>query len=79
MTDESRLIGLLHRADWMRLSLSAHASNGSTVVIAPGKRYRYETAGYVTGCDGERPWELLRSDGGPGPSRCPQCIGGREP
>ena len=58
MTDEAELIGLLHRADWTKLRLSAQVSDGSTVVIAPGKRYRYEFAGYVTGCDGGRPWEL---------------------
>jgi hypothetical protein len=38
MTDEAGLIGLLHRADWTRLRLSARLSDGSTVVIAPGKR-----------------------------------------
>jgi hypothetical protein len=62
MTDEAGLIGLLHRADWTRLSLSARLSDGSTVVVAPGKRYRFETAGYVTGCDGRRPWELSDED-----------------
>ena len=58
MTDEAELIGLLHRADWTKLRLSAQVSDGSTVVIAPGKRYRYEIAGYVTGCDAGCPWEL---------------------
>src|SRR5205807_2182480 len=51
MTDESRLIGLPRRADWRRLSLPDHASNGSTVVITLGKRYRHETAGDVMVCD----------------------------
>ncbi len=58
MTDDGGLVRLLHRADWTQLSLSARLNDGSTVVIAPGKRYRYETDGYVTGCDGRRPWEL---------------------
>jgi hypothetical protein len=40
MTDEAGLIGLLYRADWTRLSLSAQLNDGSTVVIAPGERYR---------------------------------------
>src|SRR6266567_4047339 len=62
MTDDAGLIGLLHRADWTRLRLSARLSDGSTVVIEPGKRYRFETAGYVTGCDGGRPWELRDED-----------------
>ena len=62
MTDDAGLIGLLHRADWTRLRLSARLSDGSTVVIEPGKRYRFETAGYVTGCDGGRPWELRDVD-----------------
>jgi hypothetical protein len=62
MTDEAGLIGLLHRADWTRLRLSARLGDGSTVMIAPGKRYRFETAGYVTGCDGGRPWELPGED-----------------
>src|SRR5262245_41997447 len=62
MTGEAGLIGLLHRADWTRLRLSARLSDGSTMVIAPGKRYRFETAGYLTGCDGGRPWELSDED-----------------
>jgi len=62
MMDEAGLVGLLYRADWTRLRLSARLSDGSTVVIAPGKRYRFETAGYVTGCDGGRPWELSDED-----------------
>src|SRR5215469_214920 len=62
MTDEAGLVGLLHRADWTRLRLSARLSDGSRLVIAPGKRYRFETAGYVTGCDGGRPWELSDED-----------------
>jgi hypothetical protein len=62
MTDEAGLVGLLYRADWTGLRLSARLSDGSTVVIAPGKRYRFETGGYVTGCDGGRPWELSDED-----------------
>ncbi len=58
MTDEAGLVRLLHRADWTRLSMSAVVSDGSTVLIAPGKRYRYQTAEYLTGCSGGRPWEL---------------------
>ncbi len=58
VSDVRDVVGLLHRADWTRLSLSAQASDGSAVLIAPGGRYRYDGAGYVTGCDGGRPWEL---------------------
>ena len=65
MSDESGLVGLLHRADWTRLALSAEVSDGSRVLIAPGGRYRYQDAEYVTGCDGGRPWELSRGDDDP--------------
>jgi hypothetical protein len=58
VSDERGLVSLLYRADWTRLSMSAEVSDGSTVLIAPGMRYRYEDAEYVTGCDGGRPWEL---------------------
>jgi hypothetical protein len=56
--DETGLIGLLYRADWTRLTLSATLSDGSTVMVAPGKRYRYQTAHRLTGCDGLRVWEM---------------------
>jgi hypothetical protein len=58
MSDEHGLAGLLYRADWTRLRLSAEVSDGSTVLVAPGRHYRYQSAEYVTGCDGGRPWEL---------------------
>jgi hypothetical protein len=58
VTDVGRLIGLLQRADWTRLTLSAEVSDGSKVLVAPGMRYRYESAEYLTGCDGGRPWEI---------------------
>ncbi len=56
------LVGLLQRADWTRLSLSADVSDGSTVLVAPGMRYRYQTEDYLTGCDGGRPWELSEDE-----------------
>ena len=62
MTGEAELVRLLHRADWTRLSLSARVNNGSTLVVAPGKRYRLEAADFVRGCDGSRPWELSDED-----------------
>jgi hypothetical protein len=62
VTDESGLVGLLHRADWTRLSLSAEVSDGSAVLVAPGKRYCYRTPDYMTGCDGGRPWELAEEE-----------------
>ena len=58
MTEVRELIGLLQRADWTRLTLSAEVNDGSTVLVAPGMRYRYESADYLTGCDGGRPWEI---------------------
>ncbi len=56
------LVGLLHRADWTRLSMFARVSDGSMVLVAPGRRYRYQAGEYVTGCDGGRPWELPGKD-----------------
>ena len=58
MTGEPDLIALLYRADWTRLSLSAEVNDGSTLLVAPGKRYRMQTGEHVEGCDGDRPWEL---------------------
>jgi hypothetical protein len=62
VNDEDGLIGLLQRADWTRLSLAAEMNDGSTVLIAPGKRYRYQHEDYLTGCDGPRPWEQWLAD-----------------
>src|SRR5260221_11085209 len=56
MTGEGELVGLLHRADWTRLSMSARVSDGSTVLIAPGRRYRYQAGEDGTGCAGGGPW-----------------------
>jgi hypothetical protein len=42
--------------------LSAEVNDGSTVLVAPGTRYRYESAEYLTGCDGGRPWEVDRDE-----------------
>lgn len=56
MTGEPDLVSLLYRADWTRLSLSAEVSDGSMLLIGPGRRYRHQSAGDVTGCDGDRPW-----------------------
>lgn len=59
--DERELVALLYRADWTRLSLSGqvgHGESATEVLIAPGRRYRWESAGgqHVEGCDGERAW-----------------------
>ncbi len=62
MTDVRDLVGLLQRADWTRLSLSAEVNDGSVVLVLPGKRYRYQTAERLTGCDGGRPWEMSEDD-----------------
>lgn len=62
MTDDPGLLGLLHGADWTRLSLAAEVSDGSTVLVGPGRRYRYRTADYETGCDGVRAWELCQDE-----------------
>jgi hypothetical protein len=52
------VIGLLQRADWTRLSLSARVNDGSAVLVAPGRRYREQTAEGIRGCDGDHPWTL---------------------
>jgi hypothetical protein len=62
VTDVPGLISLLQRADWTRLTLSAEVNDGSKVLVAPGMRYRYESAEYLTGCDGGRPWEIDEDD-----------------
>ena len=56
------VIGLLHRADWTRLSLSAEVrfeSGRVALLIAPGGHYRMEHQdedGLVQGNDGQRGW-----------------------
>jgi hypothetical protein len=62
MAGEPDLVGLLYRADWTRLTLSAEVNDRSMVLIAPGRRYRLQAGGYVTGCDGDHPWELSQDD-----------------
>ena len=52
MTGEPDLISLLYRADWTRLGLSAEVNDLSSVLVAPGRRYRRQAGEYVTGCDG---------------------------
>ena len=58
MTGHVDVIGLLHRADWTRLSISARVNDGSTVLVAPGRRYREQTAEGIRGCDGDHAWTL---------------------
>jgi hypothetical protein len=56
------VIGLLHRADWTRLSLSAEVrfeSGRAALLIAPGGHYRMERQdedAVVQGNDGQRGW-----------------------
>ena len=63
MAGNPDVIGLLQRADWTRLSISATVSDGSTVLVAPGRRYREQTTDGVRGCDGGRVWVLSRQPG----------------
>jgi hypothetical protein len=76
--DEIGVIGLLYRADWTRLALSAELGDGSTVLVAPGKRYRYQTPERLTGCDGVRAWEMPGDDEPHGTGRV-TWISGPEP
>ena len=57
MTGEPDLISLLHRADWTRLSLAGELSDGSSLLVAPGRRYRRQDGEAAWGCDGVHPWE----------------------
>ena len=56
------VIGLLHRADWTRLSLSVEVrfeSGRAALLIAPGGHYRMERQdedALVQGNDGQRGW-----------------------
>jgi hypothetical protein len=60
--------------------MSAEVSDGSSVLVAPGKRYRYENAEYVTGCDGVRAWALFRDEDDPDdPDGSVHWIRGPEP
>ena len=79
MTGEADLIALLYRADWTRLSLSAEVNDGSTLLVAPGKRYRMQTGEHVKGCDGDRPWELRQRTVTEGTAREEHMYGGPEP
>ena len=79
MIGEPDLIALLYRADWTRLSLSAEVNDGSTLLVAPGKRYRMQTGEHVEGCDGDRPWELRQRTMTEGTAREVHMYGGPEP
>jgi hypothetical protein len=78
MTGEPDLAGLLYRADWTRLSMWAELADGSTLLVAPGRRYRKQTRDRVSGCDGDRPWVLPPDDIDAAGSRA-HWISGPEP
>ena len=50
-------------------------SKRSTLVIAPGARYREQGDGYLSGCDGDRSWHAWPDDGG----WSAEATGGPEP
>jgi outer membrane lipoprotein-sorting protein len=62
VADLPEVIGLLHRADWTRLSLAAEVrfeSGRAALLIAPGGHYRMERQdedAVVQGNDGQRGW-----------------------
>jgi hypothetical protein len=62
MTGEPDLISLLYRADWTRLSLAAELSDGSSLLLAPGRRYRRQAGDEARGCDGIHPWEPVEEE-----------------
>jgi hypothetical protein len=57
MAGEPDLISLLYRADWTRLTLAAELSDGSSLLVAPGRRYRGQDGEEAWGCDGVHPWQ----------------------
>jgi hypothetical protein len=63
MPSGPELVGLLCRADWTRLRLAAELDDGSSVLIAPGRRYRRQDGDRVWGCDGAHQWEPPEDDG----------------
>ena len=79
MTGEPDLVSLLYRADWTQLSLSAEVSDGSRLLIAPGRRYRLQTPDHLTGCDGDRPWKLPPRDQDDGAGGTVHWISGPRP
>ena len=79
MTGEPDLVSLLYHADWTQLSLSAEVSDGSRLLIAPGRRYRLQTPDYLTGCDGDRPWKLPPPDEDDGAGGTVHWISGPRP
>lgn len=52
------LVSLLYRADWTQLTLSAAVNDGTSILVAPGRRYRLAGEDGLTGCNGDRPWRL---------------------
>ena len=56
------LVSLLYRADWTQLTLSGAANDGTSILVAPGRRYRVADGDGLTGCNGDRPWRLDAQD-----------------
>jgi hypothetical protein len=52
------LVSLLYHADWTQLTLSAVTDDGTSILVAPGRRYRVAARDGLTGCNGDRPWRL---------------------
>jgi hypothetical protein len=50
-------------------------SSRFTLLVAPGRRYREQGEGYVSGCDGERAWRAEQDDG----DWSVEAVGGPEP
>jgi hypothetical protein len=44
--------------------LQGTESSRSTLLVAPGRRYRHQEDGFIRGCDGDRSWQELEDDRG---------------
>jgi hypothetical protein len=50
--------------EWeLATELQGTKSSRSTLLIAPGRRYRQQGDGHLSGCDGDRSWHAVEDDG----------------
>ena len=80
-TPPRRFFGAPRRPPWagreweMATDLLGTEADLSALLVAPGRRYRQQGVGYLTGCDGSRSWHAAEGDGG----WTVEATGGPEP